>query len=169
MKKILSLVLSLVLMLGCTTTAFAASEPEQHSHYMTATAYSYGTFDYGIPETTNFDKYGGNECTVYLSSVDIDTMDSIILTVTNGNANGGITLNHASKEGVTANLYFYSDSSCTEKLKCDGASPLYTFTYEYLNSNNYPSFTFYGLLDEEATAGSYSGIVEFNISVMTTA
>ena len=60
MKKVLALVLSLVLMLGTATTAFAASEPEQHSYYMTATAYSYGSFDYGIPETTNFDKYGGN-------------------------------------------------------------------------------------------------------------
>ena len=169
MKKILALVLAMVLMLGTTTTAFAASEPEQHSHYMTATAYSYGSFDYGIPETTNFDKYSGNGCTIYISSPNIDTTDSIIVSITNGNAAGGITLNHTTKEGTTANLYLYSDESCLERISLDSAYPIHTFTYEYLESTSIPQFTFYGMLDEEATAGNYSGIVEFNISVITNA
>ena len=46
MKKILALVLSLVLMMGTATTAFAANDQYYGTGYMEATAYSYGTCEF---------------------------------------------------------------------------------------------------------------------------
>ena len=62
MKKILALVLSLVLMLGCTTTAFAANDPYEGGCDMPVTAYSYGSFYLYIPENVDFTGSLGGEC-----------------------------------------------------------------------------------------------------------
>ena len=78
MKKILALVLSLVLMLGCTTTAFAANEPYQGYADMPVTAYSYGSFYLSIPESVEFTNYVNNACTISIGEYDIDN-ETLIL------------------------------------------------------------------------------------------
>ena len=166
MKKILALVLSLVLMLGCTTTAFAANEPQQSMADMPVTAYSYGSFYLSIPESVEFTNYVNNACTISIGEYDIDTTDSVIVSIGNFNPNGGITMTHNTKEGVTADLWIYSDYDMTKPYK-DAAFPLAEFTYDYLESNEgSDSFEFFAKLDESAKAGRYTGVIQFYSSIM---
>ena len=166
MKKALALVLSLILMLGTATTAFAANEPYQGYADMPVTAYSYGSFYLSIPESVEFTNYVNNACTISIGEYDIDTTDSIIVSIGNFNPNGGITMTHNTKEGVTADLWIYSDYDMTKPYK-DAAFPLAEFTYDYLESNEgSDSFEFFAKLDESAKAGRYTGTIQFYSSIM---
>lgn len=167
MKKILALVLSMVLMLGTATTAFAANEPYQGGCDLPVTAYSYGSFYISVPETVEFTKYVNNACSISIAEYDIDTTDSIIVTIGNFNSNGGITMTHNNKEGVTADLWIYKDSGMQTQYK-DAAFPLMEFSYDTLESNPNTSYEFYAQLDESASAGRYTGTIQFYTSVMQT-
>ena len=161
MKKILALVLSLVLMMGTATTAFAANDQYYGTGYMEATAYSYGTCEFEIPATTDFSSMNVGGCTVRITSWDIDTTDTIIIMIDNANEGGGVTLNHNTKEDVTAELFIYRDSNLQDKYTNDYANPLWSFPYEDLEQLAHPEFTFYGRLDDNARAGGYTGTIQF--------
>ncbi len=166
MKKVLALVLSLVLMLGTATTAFAANEPYQGYADMPVTAYSYGSFYLSIPESVEFTNYVNNSCRIAIGEYDIDTTDSIIVTIGNLNSNGSITMTHNTKEGVTADLWIYTDYEMTQYYQ-GSAFPLAEFTYDYLESNEgRDEFEFYAKLDDNAKAGRYTGTIQFYSSIM---
>ena len=165
MKKILALVLSLVLMLGTATTAFAADEPYQGMGETQVTAYSYGTFYFSIPETVEFTKMVNSECKIQIGEYDIDTTDAICVSIGNLNSDGCITLNHNTKEDVTANLMIYKNHDMTNQYT-DSASPLFTISYDELESSYYDEYTFYAQLDPNAKAGYYSGVIQFYFNIM---
>lgn len=166
MKKFLALVLSMVLMLGTATTAFAANEPYQGGCDLPVTAYSYGSFFLSIPESVEFTNYVNNSCYISIGEYDIDTTDSIIVTIGNFNSNGAITMTHNTKEGVTADLWIYKDYEMQNRYM-DSAFPLAEFTYDYLESNaGSDSIEFFAKLDESAKAGRYTGTIQFYASIM---
>lgn len=161
MKKIITIILALAMICTMSITAFAANEQSWGYAEMTATAYSYSTFEYSIPETCNFDMNSGKDCWVNIVSYDLDTNYAINFKIGNLTADGTIEMTHQTKEGVTAGLEIY---------KADGErytnvdEPLISVSYEELESNPNRKFSFSALLSQDAKAGQYSGVIQFNIS-----
>lgn len=164
MKKILALVLALVLMLGCTTTAFAASEPQQGMAEMEVTAYSYGSFFFSIPETIDFTNMVNNRCIITIGEYDLDTLDYICISIGNLNNNGCITMNHNTKEGITADLMIFKDYEMQNQY-IEPSQPLIKVSYADLESNVSDQYDFYAKLSENAKAGGYTGTIQFYTSI----
>ena len=162
MKKIVTIILALS-MICCTMsiTAFAANEPYWGYTEMTATAYSYSTFQYSIPETCNFDMNSGDDCVVKIVSYDLDTNYAINIKIGNLTADGTILMTHKTKEGVTAGLEIYKFNG---ERYTNVDEPLISVSYEELEANKNRDFSFSALLSQDAAAGQYSGVIQFNLS-----
>lgn len=159
MKKILALVLSLVLMLGCTTTAFAANDPYEGGCDMPVTAYSYGSFYLYIPENVDFTGSLGGECLLSIGEYNLDLTDSISVSIGNFNSEGAITMTHKNRDGVTTDLYIYKDYQMQERYS-DSAFPIFTATYDELEQGK-KDFYVYARLKDDAPAGRYNGTIQF--------
>lgn len=159
MKKILALVLSLVLMLGTTTTAFAANDYYEGGCDMPVTAYSYGSFYLSIPENVDFTGSIGGDCLLSIGEYDLDLTDSISVAIGNFNSEGAITMTHKSKEGVSTDLYIYKDYQMQERYS-DSAFPIFTATYDELEQGK-KDFYVYARLKDDVPAGRYSGTIQF--------
>lgn len=167
MKKFFGMLLILA-MISCTAIpAFAASEPQFGSGSTNVTAYSYGSFEYSIPASAHFEKNMGNECKITIMNADLLETDSVIITVSNINEAGGVTLKHTTKEDVTANLYFYTDSNYGIRVRGDISEPLFTIPFENLDGFSSHDFYVNALLDEDAKAGQYSGVIYFDLSIVS--
>ncbi len=162
MKKIITIILTLA-MICCTMsiTAFAANEPYFGYGEMTATAYSYSSFEYSIPESCNFDIGSGNECKISIISYDLDTNYEINVRIGNLTMDGTILMTHQTKEGVTADLEIYKSNG---ERYTQGDKPIITATHELLDELNIRDYTFTALLSQDAAAGQYSGVIQFNLS-----
>ena len=159
MKKIIALVLSLVLMLGTATTAFAANDYYEGGCDMPVTAYSYGSFYLSIPENVDFTGSMGGDCLLSIGEYDLDLTDSISVSIGNFNSEGAITMTHKSKEGVTTDLYIYKDYQRQERYS-DSAFPIFTATYDELEQGK-KDFYVYARLKDDAPAGRYNGTIQF--------
>ena len=159
MKRILALVLSMVLMLGTTTTAFAANYPYEGGCEMPVTAYSYGSFYLYIPENVDFTGYMGGDCVLSIGEYNLNVTDSISVSIGNFNSEGAITMTHANKEGVTTNLFIFKDSQMQETYR-DSATPIFTATYDELEQGK-KDFNLYAKISDDASAGRYNGTIQF--------
>lgn len=159
MKKILSLVLSMVLMLSTATTALAANSPYEGGCDMPVTAYSYGSFYLYIPENVDFTGVSGGECLISIGEYDLDITDSISVSIINFNTEGSITMTHQNRADVTTELYLYTDSQLTERYS-SSITPIFTATYDELEQGT-KSFWLYGRLRDDAPAGRYNGTIQF--------
>ncbi len=154
MKKILTIVLTLAMIACMSINAFAAEVPNSSKEgEIPVTGFSYSTYEFSIPANVHFEKDVATPFKIHIVSCNKLDSETLVFVLDNINDNDGITLNHTTKEDVTANVSLYLDNKLTMKITK-------TSNDMALTNTGY-GLTVYGVLDSNATAGEYTGIINF--------
>ena len=166
MKRFISL--CLVLVLACTMSVTASAEysesmdntqPFYASGQSSINAKVYSSCTISIPET--LDMADSNSWYVYFERFSIEDGYQIVVSVTNLNDNGAITLTHT--DGTTANLYLLRRD--TSPVTGDNRT-LAVLKDTEIDYNNLPNMAaFYGNFFEATHPGNYTGIMQYEVSI----
>ncbi len=158
MKKILTIVLAFAMIACMSINTFAAEVPDSKKEgEIPVTASSYSTYEYSIPATIEFTRQTPTPITVTITECDVLESDSLVFFLRKLALDGGITLQHTTKEDVTAKVEFYENQNMQTKLTAshNGISSAGLYVGK--------TFTLYGILDADAPRGEYSGILYFTL------
>lgn len=163
MKKIISILLAVILVIACTTTVNAMefygydntvrNNQNEETGSITIESRIYSHYTIELPEVIDTSDVNGGMVRVINASLEDNFC--IKVGITNLNENGRVTMQHKTKDGITADLYIngnYSsmpsdpDKSTILKFTGDGE--------EYISCQ----------IDSSAPAGDYEGIVIYSIS-----
>lgn len=156
MKKIYAFILSCVLLLSVSTTAFAYDGNYTGWGESELTAYAYSSFTVTIPATVDLTHGGGQ---VIVSDADLDAGYQVVVTVTNLNENGNIDMVHKTKEGITSEC---SLSNSMGTLSAENTIlAIIKDTDIQSDGNGYADF--FGQMVGGSKAGGYTGTMRYNI------
>ena len=153
MKKIISILLAVILVIACTTTVnpmeFYGYDNTVRNNQNDET----GSITIELPEVIDTSDVNGGMVRVINASLEDNFC--IKVGITNLNENGRVTMQHKTKDGVTADLYINGNYS---SMPSDpDKSTILRFTgdgEEYISCQ----------IDSSAPAGDYEGIVIYSIS-----
>ena len=141
MRKILAIVLALVMVMGMSTTAFAATEVKTTE----LTTYVYSTWEITIPASVNLVETNG-EINISVDSLNLDP--DLVLAVMLDRYN----MMHSN--GTKANLELYVDGVQKTNVIAAFSEP--------------GSVTINAKMEDGALAGNYSGVVVFSVGTLST-
>ena len=162
MKKIFALVLSVVMILCCSVTAFAYEDTYAGSGELEVTGHIYSSYNITIPATINIKDTP--ICEVTVNDGYIEEGYSLDVFVTNLNDSGFLSLKHVTDQYASAEcsvLRYEGDSTVTVTTPNE---PIVSFT-----ASDFPSGTscvkYFGLeMSQWGTPGDYTGIMKYSFS-----
>lgn len=157
MKKLLASLLTMALLLSASTTAFAYDDSTYSGGGESEiTAFAYNTYTVTIPATIDFTHGQGD---VSVTNADIDTGYEIEVVVTNLNSNGAIDMTHKTKSGVTSQCYLTTANG----IGVSSENPILATIKDTEISSGSAYTYFWGQMDTNAAAGSYSGTMKYSL------
>lgn len=163
MKKLLCVVLSIVLMLAVSTTAFASTSPLSTGGTVEVSKRIYSSCYLEIPETIDLDTQ--NTCNIEIFNIEMLDNEIIRVMVSNLNDSGAITMSKADTD-TTLDVYIRDDN---ENLVTPFNPYLTELDKAHISvGDKYASFHFsFELHDsyQNAEAGIYTGTMQYQISI----
>lgn len=162
MKKIFALVLSIVMILSCSVTAFAYEDTYAGSGELEITGHIYSHYNITIPATINIKDTP--ICEVTVNDGYIEEGYSLDVFVTNLNDSGFLSLKHVTDQYASAEcsvLRYEGDSTVNVTTPNE---PIVSFT-----ASDFPSGTscvkYFGLeMSQWGTPGDYTGTMKYSFS-----